>query len=182
MAPRCFTEGPTAKADGEILDHHRFVVELPSSTIKAPHAIRRHDSHCIRKAEFPTSPAQSAAVAVGIRTTGRLFPLAEESARFALSGGRATCVFDIAPDLWTCNFDPNQIGQVIDNLVINAQQAMPGAGTVRISARNASLQQNEAAALPAGNYVIVSVEDSGTGIPAETLPRIFDPFFTTRYP
>jgi PAS domain S-box-containing protein len=117
-----------------------------------------------------------------IRTTGRLFPLVEESARFALSGGRATCVFDIAPDLWTCNFDQNQIGQVIDNLVINAQQAMPGAGTVRISARNASLQQNEAAALPAGNYVIVSVEDSGTGIPAETLPRIFDPFFTTRYP
>jgi PAS domain S-box-containing protein len=115
-----------------------------------------------------------------IRTIGPLFPLVEESARFALSGGRTTCTIDVVADLWPCNFDRNQIGQVIDNLVINAQQAMPGSGAIRISARNASLRQSEAATLPAGNYVVVAIEDSGIGIPAETLTRIFDPFFTTK--
>jgi PAS domain S-box-containing protein len=115
-----------------------------------------------------------------VRTVGPLFPFVEESARFALSGGRATCTIDVARDLWPSNFDRNQIGQVIDNLVINAQQAMPGAGAIRISARNASLRQGEAGTLPAGDYVVVSIEDSGIGIPAETLTRIFDPFFTTK--
>jgi PAS domain S-box-containing protein len=115
-----------------------------------------------------------------VRSVGPLFPFVEESARFALSGGRATCTLDVAPDLWPCNFDRNQIGQVIDNLVINAQQAMPGAGAIRISARNAILRPGEAATLPAGEYVVVSIEDSGIGIPADTLARIFDPFFTTK--
>ena len=115
-----------------------------------------------------------------IRTLGPLFPFVEESARFALSGGRATCTIDVASDLWPCNFDRNQIGQVIGNLVINAQQAMPGAGAIRISARNARLRQNEATVLPAGDYVVVAIEDSGIGIPADTLTRIFDPFFTTK--
>jgi len=115
-----------------------------------------------------------------VRTIGPLFPFVEKGARFALSGARATCAIDVAPGLWPCNFDRNQIGQVVDNLVINAQQAMPGTGVVRISARNASLRQSEVATLPAGDYVVVSVEDSGIGIPAETLPRIFDPFFTTK--
>ena len=115
-----------------------------------------------------------------VRKVGRLFPFVEESARFALSGGRATCTFDVAPDLWACNFDENQMGQVIGNLMINAQQAMPGVGAIRISARNIRLAHHEAAALPAGHYLMVAVEDNGMGISAETLPRIFDPFFTTK--
>jgi PAS domain S-box-containing protein len=115
-----------------------------------------------------------------IRTIGPLFPFVEESVRFALSGGRATCTFDAEPDLWPCSFDRNQMGQVIDNLVINAQQAMPGAGAMRISAHNTTLRQYEIAGLAAGNYVIVTIEDNGMGIPAEALPRIFDPFFTTK--
>ena len=115
-----------------------------------------------------------------VRAMGRLFPFVEESARFALSGGHVSCAFDVAPDLWTCNFDKNQIGQVIDNLVINAKQAMPGGGSIRISARNARLREHEDAALPAGDYVMVSVEDSGTGMPPDVLLKVFDPFYTTK--
>ncbi len=115
-----------------------------------------------------------------IRKIGPLFPFVEESARFALSGGRATCTFDVAPDLLACNFDRNQLGQVIGNIVINAQQAMPYSGTIRICARSARLGPLKVASLPAGDYVIISIEDSGLGIPAEALPRIFDPFFTTK--
>ena len=115
-----------------------------------------------------------------VRTIGPLFPLVEKSARFALSGGSVSCTFDIAADLWPCNFDANQIGQVIGNLVINAQQAMPGPGTIHISARNTRLGISRAGSPQAGDYVVVDIEDRGIGIPPETLPRIFDPFFTTK--
>jgi CheY-like chemotaxis protein len=83
-------------------------------------------------------------------------------------------------DLWACNFDKNQICQVIDNLIINAQQAMPVGGTIELSARNITLSDKEHPLLRKGNYVKISVNDSGVGIPKELIARIFDPFFTTK--
>jgi PAS domain S-box-containing protein len=115
-----------------------------------------------------------------MRKVARLFPLVEESARLALSGGRATCAFDIEPGLWASSFDEKQLDQVIGNLVINAVQAMPDGGSIRIAARNVKLGTHELAMLPAGDYVSISVEDTGMGISPEILPRIFDPFFTTK--
>jgi CheY-like chemotaxis protein len=72
------------------------------------------------------------------------------------------------------------MAQVIDNLVINAQQAMPGGGTVRISAANVRIGQHQHPHLRPGAYVRVAVSDAGVGIPRELLSRIFDPFFTTK--
>jgi CheY-like chemotaxis protein len=86
----------------------------------------------------------------------------------------------VPQDLWNCNYDSNQIGQVIDNLIINAQQAMPMGGTITISARNISLAEKEHPLLAEGDYVRISVKDSGIGIPKELLKKIFDPFFTTK--
>jgi len=100
-----------------------------------------------------------------------LSPFLEETARFILSGSSVDAVFRIADDLWPCRFDRSQIGQVIDNLVINALQAMPGGGTVEISAANE---------IRDGRFVRISVSDTGTGIPPEALGRIFDPFYTTK--
>jgi two-component system, cell cycle sensor histidine kinase and response regulator CckA len=117
---------------------------------------------------------------VPVQKIGYLFPFARESAHFALSGSNIACEFDIAENLWPCSFDTNQIGQVIENLIYNAQQAMSEGGEIILSARNVSLRENEIANLPAGNYVRISIRDSGNGIPAELLPRIFDPFFTTK--
>ncbi|MBL8025079.1 MAG: PAS domain S-box protein [Fibrobacteres bacterium] len=111
---------------------------------------------------------------------GQLFPFIEETARFALSGANVSCKFDIQPDLWVCNFDKNQIGQVIDNLIINAQQAMPVGGTINLTARNMSLSENEHPSLKTGEYVKISIKDSGIGIPKELITKIFDPFFTTK--
>ena len=115
-----------------------------------------------------------------IKAIGSLFPLVEESTRFALSGSQVTCNFEVTPDLWRCNFDRNQIGQVIDNIVINAKQAMPSGGAIQVVASNVRLRDEDRSALPAGDYVLISIEDTGMGIPAEALPRIFDPFFTTK--
>jgi PAS domain S-box-containing protein len=104
----------------------------------------------------------------------------EETAQFALSGSNSVCQFSLADDLWPCNIDKNQIGQVIDNIVINAQQAMASGGTIEISAENTSFEENEHPPLSKGDYVKVSIKDFGVGIPKDIMPRIFDPFYTTK--
>jgi two-component system, cell cycle sensor histidine kinase and response regulator CckA len=103
-----------------------------------------------------------------------------ETVRFILSGSTVECRFDIPDDLWVCDFDRNQIGQVIDNLVINAKQAMPNGGLLEISAANMRIQQDGPGSLPPGPYVRIAIRDHGPGIPANLQSRIFDPFFTTK--
>jgi PAS domain S-box-containing protein len=109
-----------------------------------------------------------------------LIPFIQETAQFALSGSNISCKFFLAENLWPCNIDKNQIAQMIDNIVINAQQAMPNGGTIEISAANISLGEKDNPQLSKGDYVKVSVKDFGIGIPKDILPRIFDPFYTTK--
>lgn len=109
-----------------------------------------------------------------------LFPFIHETTLFALSGSNVSCKFDIADNLLHCDFDKNQIGQVIDNIVINAHQAMPGGGTIEFSARNVYIAEKVPAPLPQGRFVKISIKDFGIGIPKEQLSSIFDPFFTTK--
>ncbi|MBX2991678.1 MAG: response regulator [Bacteroidetes bacterium] len=86
-------------------------------------------------------------------------------------------------NLWNIHGDPTQIHQVLLNLCVNARDAMPHGGSVRISAENTTLDRNYAAMNPEakpGLYVALKVKDTGTGIPPEVLERIFEPFFTTK--
>ncbi len=103
-----------------------------------------------------------------------------ENAAFALSGSSVTLEFDISPDLWPCYIDVQQIVQVIDNIVINAKQAMPKGGTITIAAENTVIRENNIINLNPGEYVHISVQDTGTGIPKNVIDKIFDPFFTTK--
>jgi CheY-like chemotaxis protein len=103
----------------------------------------------------------------------------EESANFVLQGSNVRALFDFASDLPHVEADAGQIGQVMQNLALNAVQAMPDGGELRIRARRVTLLQDKPP-LSAGTYVEVSVADDGCGIPAENLLRIFDPFFTTK--
>jgi PAS domain S-box-containing protein len=114
------------------------------------------------------------------KKTGPLFPLVAETARFALSGSNCECVVAVEPGLWECDFDRGQISQVIDNIVLNAKQAMPGGGTVTVRARNVVIDDQEHAPLPAGAYVRISIEDQGVGIDPSVREKIFDPFFSTK--
>ena len=106
--------------------------------------------------------------------------LVEQSARFALSGTNVGVGCELPDDLWPCDVDENQFGQVIDNIVINAQQSMPLGGEISIRARNITISPGGQASLPGGNYVQISIRDHGVGIPQHILPMIFDPFFTTK--
>lgn len=87
-----------------------------------------------------------------------------------------------APDLWTALVDPSQLENSLLNLCINARDAMPGGGHIRIATANHWLDAEAAAAddLPAGEYLTLSVQDTGTGIAPELIARVFEPFFTTK--
>jgi PAS domain S-box-containing protein len=116
-----------------------------------------------------------------VRKILSLAPVIENAIKFALSGSRAGYRLAADDSLWCVEADEGQIGQVIQNIVLNADQAMPEGGTVEIAARN--IPEGDAAApqgLRRGDYVALSISDGGIGIPAEYLTRIFDPYFTTK--
>ncbi len=115
-----------------------------------------------------------------IRKPLSLPPLLSESASFVLSGSTVRCRFDIQDDLYPIEADPGQLSQVINNLLINAMQAMPGSGTIEVRCRNISIRPHSALPLTPGPYVLITVRDHGTGIPEKYLDRIFDPYFTTK--
>ncbi|WP_066375443.1 MULTISPECIES: response regulator [unclassified Anabaena] len=94
-----------------------------------------------------------------------------------------TVITQIPPQLWTVSGDATQLHQVIMNLCVNARDAMPNGGTLKISAENLLLDEHYAKMnldAQVGPYVVVTVSDTGTGIKPEILDRIFEPFFTTK--
>ncbi|MBI4698904.1 MAG: PAS domain S-box protein [Nitrospirae bacterium] len=106
--------------------------------------------------------------------------LLKDSAGFSSRGSNIKCDFSIPDDLWPVEIDEGQISQVINNLVINANQAMPKGGTIHVQAENIVVGVNSTLPLPNGDYIKISVKDEGVGIPEEDLPKIFDPYFTTK--
>lgn len=111
----------------------------------------------------------------------QLRPVIENSARFTLSGSRSGLRLEIQEDLWQAEADEGQLGQVIQNIVLNADQAMPVGGTIVVTAAN--VKEGDAslpAGLAKGSYIKIAVRDAGVGIPEQYLSKIFDPYFTTK--
>jgi PAS domain S-box-containing protein len=89
----------------------------------------------------------------------------------------------LAKDAWAAMVDPNQLAGAILNLSLNARDAMPTGGKLVIETNNVYLDEGYAdlhSEVTVGNYVMIAVSDTGTGIPAANLERVFDPFFTTK--
>jgi two-component system, cell cycle sensor histidine kinase and response regulator CckA len=100
-----------------------------------------------------------------------------------LIGEHVSLKTESVPDLWSVRADRSQIEQVVLNLALNARDAMPQGGTVTIELSNAEIDEVEARALElaqGGQYVRLTVSDTGAGIPPEDRPHIFEPFFTTK--
>jgi CheY-like chemotaxis protein/two-component sensor histidine kinase len=106
--------------------------------------------------------------------------MAEDVARFDLTGSSVSLVYHHAEDLWPVDADRGQIQQVISNLVINARQAMPSGGHLHVTLENADLPAEALPGIRAGRYVKVSVQDEGGGIEPKVIEHIFDPYFTTK--
>jgi PAS domain S-box-containing protein len=115
-----------------------------------------------------------------VKSTASLPDLVKDAIGFVLSGSNVKCSFHIPDDLWPVSMDKNQISQVIQDLVRNANQSMPEGGTIFISFTNKMVADDEIIGLYPGRYVRVGVTDRGRGIEGGNLDRVFDPYFSTK--
>jgi len=116
-----------------------------------------------------------------VRERASLAEVIRDSATFILGGSEVLFKFSIPDDLWLVSIDKGQIGRVIQNLVLNAGQAMPEGGVVEISCRNEEPKQRECVPFPQNQkHVKISIKDNGLGIPEKLIDRIFDPYFSTK--
>ncbi|UFS71692.1 response regulator [Geomonas sp. RF6] len=106
-------------------------------------------------------------------------PLIREAVSLFLSGTNCKADLDLVPDLWCMDADAAQVQQALNNLILNAVQAMQGGGVISVTATNEEIAVSQRNLAP-GRYVKLKIADQGGGIPPDTLPRIFDPYFTTK--
>jgi signal transduction histidine kinase len=114
-----------------------------------------------------------------VRSIQSIDGIVRKAVEFALSGSNVTPEFAIGERSWFCDVDEHQLTQVIDNIAINARQAMPGGGALEVSF--SKIPPGSAPITLSGKPAVrISLRDHGVGIDKKDLPRIFDPFFTTK--
>ncbi|HEX9022989.1 MAG TPA: response regulator [Geobacteraceae bacterium] len=107
-------------------------------------------------------------------------PLIRNAVSLVLLGTNVRSVLELTDELWPVEADSGQFSQALQNLLINSLQAMPSGGEVAIRAANETLGEDNPHGLSPGDYLRISVEDHGCGIPQDNLAKIFDPYFTTK--
>ena len=115
-----------------------------------------------------------------IKKTTSVKDLIYDSANFSMKGSNVKCNFQFDQNLFSVDIDKGQISQVINNLVINAQQAMTKGGTINITCRNTTIELGSPVKIKPGKYIHISIADEGVGISQDNLTKIFDPYFTTK--
>jgi CheY-like chemotaxis protein len=117
---------------------------------------------------------------IPVKETALIKDIIKESSLFVLRGSKSRCEFSIAEDLWPAEVDAGQISQVINNIMINANQAMPTGGIIQVTAENLIIDNGDGLPLKSGRYIRISIKDQGVGIAEKHLLKVFDPYFTTK--
>lgn len=115
-----------------------------------------------------------------VKKTIQISELIKDSTAFALSGSNVKYEMNIEEGLWHVKVDRGQMDQVINNLILNADQSMPEGGKIKIKAFNIVIEANDSLPVKPGKYIKIIIEDQGIGITKEHLQNIFDPYFTTK--
>ncbi|MCJ7600412.1 MAG: ATP-binding protein, partial [Desulfobulbaceae bacterium] len=115
-----------------------------------------------------------------VKKTASIAEIIKDTAGFVLRGSNVRCEYHISQDLWPVEVDASQMSQVIQNIILNAKQAMPAGGVIDVSCENFVKDKNQILPLHAGEYVKISITDKGIGIADTLLEKIFDPYFTTK--
>jgi signal transduction histidine kinase/ActR/RegA family two-component response regulator len=114
-----------------------------------------------------------------VKQTASISEMVRDTCEFVGRGSNVRCEFSITDNISCVDVDMGQISQVISNLIINAEQAIPDGGVINVQLENVSINIDELP-LKEGKYLKLSIQDHGIGIPAKILPKIFDPYFTTK--
>jgi two-component system cell cycle sensor histidine kinase/response regulator CckA len=138
------------------------------------------ESACLRARELNEQLLTFAKGGAPVTRSASVAELVREAAANVLRGSNVRAELRLPTDLWPVRIDVGQMHQVLANLIVNAQQAMPDGGVVHITAENLDDDAAAALHLPVRRHVRLSVADHGLGIAPEHLERIFDPYFTTR--
>ncbi|UCD90588.1 MAG: response regulator [Desulfobacterales bacterium] len=118
-----------------------------------------------------------------VKTVGSITDLLKNTASRTIEESNVACDFSLSKDLWLVEFDKSQMRHVIKNLMNNAMEAMPSGGSIHVMAENFEMDTGaKKTDLPfsEGNYVKISIQDQGVGIPEASLSKIFDPYFSTK--
>ncbi len=115
-----------------------------------------------------------------IKNPASIENILRETVTFALSGSNVAAEFNISDSIWNVEIDEGQISQVIQNIVLNAVQAMPEGGRLKVNAENEKEENLRSLPLNKEHYIRIEFKDEGIGIPESHLKNIFDPFFTTK--
>ena len=142
--------------------------------------LTRAERACMRARDLTQQLLTFSKGGAPVKKTAAITDLLKEAALFALRGSNVQCNFEIDADLWPAEIDEGQIAQVINNLVINAGQAMPQGGRITVRAENIKIANNKNVPLKTGRYLKITVQDTGTGINPEDMDKIFDPYFSTK--
>ena len=120
-------------------------------------------------------------MAASSKKPANILNIVHQSTDFSLHGSNITVNYICQNNLWTADVDSSQISQVIQNLAINARQAMPEGGKLEITCDNFIISALDSSnKISPGKYIKISVKDNGTGISEDILDSIFDPYFTTK--
>ena len=115
-----------------------------------------------------------------IKNVNDTVKLIRESTNFTIRGSSALAKYDFSPQLWPVYVDAGQISQVLQNIVLNAIQAVDKGSVIQVVAENCIIAFDNSLGLHSGEYVKISITDEGVGIPQQNFQKIFDPYFTTK--
>jgi len=154
-------------------------ISTPREDANAQWLEEAHDA-CCRAKKLTQQLLTFSKGGLPVKKAASLNELIVNSALFMLRGSNVRCEFDIYPDLWPVEVDQGQFVQVINNLVINGDQAMPEGGVIRIRAENHVVLSGSGLPLVKGDYVRIAVQDEGIGIHEKYQAKVFDPYFSTK--
>lgn len=115
-----------------------------------------------------------------VKVASSIETIIKDTVEFCIRGSNVRCEFSIPEGILPVEIDERQISRVINNLIINACQAMPDGGVIKITVDNVIIDEKCNLPLMHGKYICIAIQDHGTGIPEENLNKIFDPYFSTK--
>ncbi len=163
-----------------ILGHISLAKVMASSDSEVQERLEDAERACFRAKSLTKQLLTFSKGGAPVKEVTSIPKIIEESVKFVLRGSNVKGEISLPEDLWPAEVDPVQVSQVIQNLVLNAKEAMPKGGTIRIEAENATVEAGGRLPLDEGRYLKITFRDEGIGIPPNLISYIFDPYFTTK--